>query len=411
MQALYEMLEYIANEWHGKVCVFGAGRLGTGEVYKLLDMTGIKIDCYIDNYVEPGTKIREGIFVKPPEYLYEHANDYYVVACFGSGISGQIEKQLLQHGIINYSFIHKDNINHFYNIELKDAPLRIRKRYLELYDDEFFLAWKYKERTGEDLDLCNPKSFNEKLQWMKINYRDPQMIDYVDKSKAKKRVAKKIGEKYIIPTLAEWNRFEDIDFDFLPERFVLKCTHDSGSVAICKDKNSFDVEKTKALFERALKINYYWGAREWQYKYIHPKIIAEEFIGDGIEDINDYKIFCFDGVPKMIQVDYDRFGNHRRNLYTTDWQYIEGSILYPTDKEHIIEKPANLDEMLRVASVLSEGFIHVRVDLYNYAGRVYFGEMTFTHGAGYEQFTPPELGIKLGNYIKLPTDDNNAYDE
>lgn len=403
-QMLYEQIEFIINNWNGKVCIFGAGKLGAGKVYELIKMSGITIDCFVDNYVKPETIIRDGIYVKSPDYLYEHAEDYYVVACFGSVLRSQIEAQLQDHDINHYCFISWNDIE-FFSDELENAPYHIKQRYIEIYDDELFLMKQYAEKTGHNLNLNLPRSFNEKLQWMKLNYRVPQMIEYVDKRKAKELVKSKIGAKYIIQTIGEWSRFDEIDFRLLPEKYVLKCTHDSGSVAICKDKKTFDIDKTRAAFEKALKKNYYWQAREWQYKYVRPQIIAEEYIGDGVHDIKDYKIFCFDGVPRIIQVDIDRFKDHRRNLYTTDWQYIDGSILYPTDKNYIVEKPRELEEMLQVARVLSEGFLHVRVDLYDYEGKVYFGEMTFTHGAGYEKFEPSELGLMMGDYIKLPIDD------
>ena len=401
---LYKRLDHILSNWKGKVCVFGAGKMGTGEVYDLLRMTGIKIDCYIDNNVTPGTLVRENISVKSPVYLKENQCNYYVIACFGQYLRPQIEKQLSEYNVDNYCFICWEDLNSFFD-ELDLAPEYVKRRYSEIYDDELFILKQYREMTGMALDLHHPHTFNEKMQWIKINYRDPATINYVDKYKAKDLVASKIGNDYIIPTIGVWDRFGDILFDSLPEKFVLKCTHDSGSVAICHDRSMFDISRVQEKFERALKKNYFWHAREWQYRFITPRIIAEEYIGEDDEDIMDYKIFCFNGVPRIIQVDYDRFGNHRRNLYTTEWEYIDAAIKYPTEKEHIINKPDNLDEMLRIAECLSEGFIHVRVDLYDHNGRIYFGEMTFCHGAGYEHFSSKDLAIKMGDYIRIPTDE------
>ena len=270
--------------------------------------------------------------------------------------------------------------------------------------DEEFLKRKFRCALGYDLDLEHPKTFNEKLQWLKLHDRDPEYTTMVDKYAAKKWVADRIGEEHIIPTLGVWEHFDDIDFDTLPEQFVLKCTHDSGGIVIVKDKSKFDKASAKKKIEKCLKRNFYWSGREWPYKNVPPQIIAEKYMTDesGVE-LKDYKIFNFDGEPKLIQVDYDRFVEHKRNLYSTDWQYIEAAIQYPTDPNHEISRPKQLEKMLELAGILAEGIPHVRTDFYCIDDRIYFGELTFYHEAGFGKFTPESFDEEMGKWIKLPS--------
>ena len=269
--------------------------------------------------------------------------------------------------------------------------------------DEEVLKRLFKAQLGVDLSLEHPCNFNEKLQWLKLHDRNPEYTIMVDKYAAKKWVAERIGKEHIIPTLGVWEHFDDIDFDALPDQFVLKCTHDSGGLVIVKDKGKLDKTSAKHKIEKCLKRNYYWLGREWPYKSVPPRIIAEKYMIDesGV-DLKDYKIFNFSGEPKLIQVDYDRFVEHKRNLYTTDWQYIEATIKYPTNPNHQIDRPKQLEKMLELARVLSTGVPHVRTDFYCIDNQVYFGEMTFYHGSGFEKFSPEILGEEMGKWIKLP---------
>ena len=278
------------------------------------------------------------------------------------------------------------------------------KGFFNWMSDEQYLKILYKIRIGKPLDLDDPQTFNEKLQWLKLHDRRPEYTTMVDKYAVKKYVADKIGEQYIIPTLGVWDKFDDIDFDKLPDQFVLKCTHDSGGSVICRNKSEFDFKAARKKINRCLKHNYYWGCREWPYKNVKPRIIAEKYMTDesGIE-LKDYKIFNFDGESKLIQVDYDRFKEHKRNLYTTDWKYVESAIQYPTDPNHQIDRPKQLEKMLDLARKLSEGIPHVRTDFYCIDNKIYFGELTFYHGSGFEKFTPESLGEEMGKWIKLPT--------
>lgn len=269
--------------------------------------------------------------------------------------------------------------------------------------DEAFLRLRWKLQMGTELNLDKPKTFNEKLQWLKLYDRRPEYSLMVDKYEVKEYIANRIGKEHIIPTLGVWNSFEEIDFKKLPNQFVLKCTHDSGSVVICNDKNSFNYTDAKEKLTAAMKRNFYLIGREWPYKNIKHRLIAERYMTDetGVE-LKDYKIFNFSGIPRLIQVDFDRFYSHKRNIYTTDWEFIDLEIEYPKDKSHVIERPKGLEEMLFMAKVLSEGIPHVRTDFYSINDQVYFGEMTFYHGSGYEHFIPEEWNERLGQWIELP---------
>lgn len=271
----------------------------------------------------------------------------------------------------------------------------------KLFSDRKYLELMFPLYTGYKLDLNNPQTFNEKLQWLKLHYRKPEFAKMVDKAEAKKYVAGIIGDDHIIPTIAVSNNTEEIDFDALPDQFVLKCTHDSGNIIICKDKSLLNRSQIIKQFRKALKYNYYNHGREWVYKSVPPRIIVEKYMKDGGEELKDYKIFCFGGEPKIVEVDYNRFVDHKRQLFTTDWQKIDVTCIYPSDNK-IIEKPALLNEMLDFARKLSKGHPFLRTDFYIINNKVYFGELTFYHECGYAPIEPFEFDLEMGSWIQLP---------
>lgn len=274
--------------------------------------------------------------------------------------------------------------------------------------DKLCLKYLFYCKFWYSLNLKNPKTFNEKIQRLKLYDRNPNYTNMVDKYKAKKYVADIIWEEYIIPTLWVYDTFDDIDFDKLPNEFVLKCNHDSWTVVICKDKRTFDIQAAKKKINERLKFNYYYLWRERPYKNIKPRIIAEKYMVDesGVE-LKDYKVFCFNWEPKIIQVDYDRFTGHKRNIYDLSWKILPFEILYPSDKSHKIKKPDCLEEMINLAKKLSKDIPHVRVDFYVIRSKIYFWEMTFYHGWWFEDFRPKEYDYKFWNWINLPGKFNN----
>ena len=269
--------------------------------------------------------------------------------------------------------------------------------------DQAYLKMRYKIDTGETLNLENPTKFNEKLQWLKLLDHNPQYTKMVDKFEVKEYMKELIGEDFIIPTLGVWDSFDEIDFNMLPNQFVLKSTHDSGGVVICKDKANLDIENARKVINKSLKRNYFYSGREWPYKNVKPRIIAEKYMVDesGYE-LKDYKIFLFSGKAKYIQVDFDRFTDHHRNFYSTDWEYVPFTTLYPTNPDRKIERPQCLSQLLHISEKIAKSLDDpkfLRVDLYVINNSVYFGEVTFYHGSGYEKFYPEAWNEKLGSLI------------
>ena len=269
--------------------------------------------------------------------------------------------------------------------------------------DKTYLKLLYETRIGKKLNLKNPITFDEKLQWLKLYDRKDEYTVWADKYEVRNYVAEKLGEQYLIPLLGVWNSADELKLDDLPEQFVLKCTHDSASVCICTNKKNFDWNAAMDKLQKSLNQNYYWHSREWPYKNITPRIIAEAYMTDesGTE-LKDYKIYTFGGEPYLTQMDFDRFHNHRRNLYTTEWEYIDETIEYSKDPNVKIAKPEHLEEMLECSRKLAVGTISLRTDFYSINGKIYFGEITFYQEAGFAHFEHEEFAKKLGDQIKLP---------
>ena len=266
-----------------------------------------------------------------------------------------------------------------------------------------YIRLMYYHITGIKLNLKNPQTFTEKLQWMKVHYRNPLYTDRADKLKVREYIAKTLGNEFLVPLLGVYKRADDIDFDKLPNQFVLKCNHDSGSILICKDKSNFDIEGAKAHLTKHINTNYYYPSREWQYKDISPKILCEKYMADEMnEEINNYRIFCFSGEPKIIQVVCDKFADKKLKFYFTDWHPIKNTISMMPESDLILNKPDKLDDMLQIARKLSQGLPHVRVDLYLTYNKIYFSEMTFFDLGGNRNFKQQEFNLKMGSWLQLP---------
>lgn len=275
---------------------------------------------------------------------------------------------------------------------------------LGLIPDSLYLRLRYYMHTKKRLNLRNPKRFNEKLQWLKLYNRRPEYTVMVDKYRVREYIKDTIGEEYLIPLIGVWDNVDDIDFNALPEKFVIKCNHNSGEgMYICTDKSKMDVEKVKEGLKRGLEQDYYLCDREWPYKNVPHKIVAEEYLDDGSgRGINDYKVFNFNGEPYIIQVDFDRFIEHKKNLYTTEWILCDFAFNYPSHPEVKIPKPEKLDEMLELSRKLSKDSPYMRTDFYSVNGKLYFGELTFFPASGYGEFKPDDIDFELGEKIILP---------
>ena len=284
--------------------------------------------------------------------------------------------------------------------------IAILTRLAPIIPDKQYLKWMFRLQMGYKLDLDNPKTFNAKLQWLKLYNRKPEYTQMVDKFAVKEYVANIIGKEYIIPTLGAWDKFDDIDFDKLPNQFVLKTTHGGGGcgVVICKDKAKFNIENAKSKLKKSLKTCIYKSFREWPYKNVKKRIIAEEFIETDNGELKDYKLFCFNGIPRYCQV----IAGRETDITTIDWydrewnhQHFHEPKDYPfSEKGH--SRPRCLDEMWNIATKLSQGQPFLRVDFYEISNTIKFGELTFFPTSGFGGFKPIEWDYKLGEWIKLP---------
>ena len=271
------------------------------------------------------------------------------------------------------------------------------------FSDEIYLKIYYNYKLGKKLNLDNPRTFDEKLQWLKLYDRNPKYTKMVDKFEVKKYISSLIGEEYIIPTIAVYNNFDEINFDELPNKFVMKCTHDSGGNVICQDKSKLNMKAVRKKINKSLKKNYFYIGREWPYKDVKPRIIIEKYMENrSTNGLNDYKVHCFNGKPEFTLVCSDRYFKEitKYTYFDNNWKVMElteGG--HPIDAT--IKKPDNLEKMLEFSKLIVKDIPHARVDWYEINGKLYFGEVTFFTNSGFEKFEPDEWNYKLGEMIDL----------
>ena len=287
---------------------------------------------------------------------------------------------------------------------MDEKRMKLKSYVTRTIPDEIYLKYEFRKYLGYKLDLKQPKTFNQKLQWLKLHDRNPNYTIMVDKYSVKKYVASIIGEEYIIPTLGVWDHFDDIDFSKLPKQFVLKCTHDSGGLVIVKDSSKLDRLAAKEKIESCLKTNYYWSGREWPYKNVKPKIIAEKYMADKYDrELKDYKIHCFNGIPKLILVCSDRYSEHGlcEDFYTEERDHLSVKRVEHPNSKMCIDKPTSLEQMKNLAKKLSKDLPFVRTDFYDINGSVFFGEMTFYPASGFSGYDPMQWDYILGEWLDL----------
>lgn len=284
--------------------------------------------------------------------------------------------------------------------------LYIVKEIVALLPDKIFLKLRYYKEMGRKLDLKNPKTMNEKLQWLKLYDHNPLYTTLVDKLLVKNFIKQKIGEEYVACTLGVWQTFDEIDFGILPDKFVLKTNHSGGNtgVVVCKDKHRLDISATKKRIEKSLKTDVYKFFREWPYKNVCKRIFAEEYLEDKqTGELIDYKFYCFNGYVDSVMLCLDRqSGFPKFYFFDKSWKlkrYNKRGKDAP--KDFSLPKPENMDKMFEIAAILSKGIPFVRVDLYNVDGQIFFGEMTFYPASGFDPNRLPETDLYFGNLIKL----------
>lgn len=268
--------------------------------------------------------------------------------------------------------------------------------------DKKFLELYYYCKMGKKLDLENPKTYNEKLQWLKLYDRNELYCKLVDKYQVRQYIKSTIGEKYLVPMIKMYESEKDINWNELPNEFVIKCTHGSASVIVCKNKNELNINYEKEKLKKWLSKNVFYYGREWPYKHLEPRIICEKLLKDKNGKIpEDYKIFCFNGEPVAISIHDGRFTeDYTHDIYDIDWKKLNVRRGIKNSNK-IKDKPVNFDEMLEISRVLSKGLKHVRVDLYNLDGKIYFGELTFFTASGFQGFEPNEYDYIWGDLITI----------
>lgn len=276
--------------------------------------------------------------------------------------------------------------------------IKIFKCRLRILSDEIYLRLMYRLHTGKKPDISDPKTYTEKLQWLKLNDRNPVYNKYADKYAVRSHIAQTIGEQYLIPLIGVFDSAEDIKWDLLPDKFVLKCTHGSGMNIICTDKSRLDIKASAARLKKWMKQNFYWPGREWPYKNVKPRIICEEFLSSNGNIPEDYKVMCFHGKAKLIQVHLNRFGDkHTCDYYDTDWNKTD--IADEPNSDIVLAKPKLLDKMIELSEILSKNICHVRIDWYIVGDKLFFGEITLYDGSGFNRYYKIEDDLLMGSWI------------
>lgn len=397
-----EKFIYLSENWKGKTCLFGIGECGSKWGYEIIKEAGFKVSFYVDNYRHG--EVCNGLPVYDIEYLRSCGEDVLCIVTVAGENGSEIIRQLADLHIDNVIWLHNGEDIRIELPQFLDerGDQILMCKFPSLMDDKIYLTRRYKTRTGRDINWDNPQTFNEKLQWLKVYNRDPIYTTMVDKAAVKEFVAEKIGRKYIIPTIDVYDCFDDIDLEELPNRFVLKCTHDSGSVVICKDKNVFDIESARNKLENARKKNYFWPDREWPYYGVPRRIIAEEFIESKSDMLEVYKIFNFMGTPEIIQViQDDKTSRETIDYFDTSWNLLELRQNFPNSKKHL-PKPKQLQTILELSKALSQDSPFIRTDFYITDNEILFSEFTFYTDSGCELFHPDDWDEKLGRLIVLP---------
>lgn len=312
---------------------------------------------------------------------------------------------------MNFTWIIRKNKSiYIFAFKIREVLQIVKVKCLKKFSDDKkrkYISKLYKKRTGMSLDWNNLVSYTEKIQWLKLYDATNEKTLLADKYKVRNWVKDKIGDDYLVPLLGVWSDFNEIDFKKLPNKFVLKVTNGSGANIIVDNKDDLDLRLAKTKIHYWMHVDKaYIKGFEMHYTKIKPKIIAEAFIDHDDDDLPDYKFLCFNGEVRYCWIDTGRYHQHKRNVYDINWNLQPWNQYTYGNTEFEIEKPANFDKMLELAGTLSKGFLHVRVDFYNVNGKIYFGEMTFTNGSGFEIITPQKYNVMLGGLIKLP--DNYA---
>ena len=372
----------MSNVRGGDAIVFCAGYAGVMTMHILKTIYDVQTIYCFDNNADKQNKVFwKSLVCAKPRFI--PGNLPVFVCVYNEESANKIAEQCMELG---------------YTRVFKVAKADVVRATMTIPDGEFLKIHCY-AALGIDLDIDNVHTYNEKLQWLKLFDHTETYRSLTDKIAAKQIVSDWIGGQYVLPTIGQWGSFDEVDFKNLPDSFVLKCNHDSGSATVVDNKSMVDMAKLKRKYDDAMSYDYYYAEREWNYRGIKRKIFAEPKLtnADGSE-VKDYKVFTFEGIPKLVQVDYTRFSHHMRAMYSPSWDWLGFSTEYPLCRE-VEPRPKAMDELLRLSEVLSKGLKHVRVDWYVVDGEIFFGEMTFHHGGGTEKFSDEYWNFRMGDWL------------
>ncbi|GFI58908.1 hypothetical protein IMSAG025_02372 [Muribaculaceae bacterium] len=397
----------LSREWKGNVCLCGAGEIGGTWAYELISNAGFHIIFYCDNYRTGETL--NNLDIKKPEFLYANASDLLCFITVGVKISKQIEKQLKQNGVLNTFIINDINcINELARFVDENPATQINEKLKRVLSDEWWISRQFKDVFGYFPDLQNPKTMNEKLQWLKLNDQKPEYELLVDKYRVREYIAQNFGSDYLVPLLYVTSDYEELSEDKIPDTHcIIKSNCSSHDFEIIRSKKDIDWEKLKLKYKKVFESNFYYVARERCYKEIKPLLLVEKLLETEEGKIpNDYKLHFFNGKCEFVYCSVDREGMDYRKIYDVNWNELVFD-WSTSDKNHIpkkgpdIPQPVSFGKMLEIGKKIAEDKRYVRVDFYDVHGKLYCGEITLYHGAGYDRFIPNEYDLIYGKKLIL----------
>lgn len=404
MNTAKSIIEYRLS-WQGKICIFGAGKNGTEWVYDFLAyLSGFKVDFYCDNY--KSGQIINNIPVYDFSTAISNDNVLYCISVYGEP-GDQIKKQLIDSGCQHVLLINDKSImGDLSQYLMENCEKTIQEMFSNLLDDRVYLKWRYNKETRKKLNLENPATFNEKMQWIKLNERNPLFPIWADKYAVREYIKNTFGEEYLVPLVMYTYDVEELRAENMPDYpVIIKTNAGCHDFEIIRDKNAINWEKIREKYRKLLQKNYYYQCREWHYKDIKPCIVVEKLLLTKEGKIpDDYKLQFFNGELQYIYCSIDREGRNYRKIYDPEWKFMEfimGSENEINYKDPDIGKPSTFDEMVRLGKKIATQINYVRMDYYDVDGKLYFGEVTLCHGAGFDEFKPESYDLYWGEKLKL----------
>lgn len=404
----YDELNKLYNEKHKYVCLFGAGMIGCTWAYDLLSEMGFHIDFYCDNHKKENAVIRDGIKTILPDTLFNLKDDVLVFITMSDKYQKSIRRQLEEHGVYKVVEMGFYFLQTFIMSLVEMNNKNLNKQFECILDDKEYIRRQFKFRLGYDLNLENPKTLNEKIQWLKINDRNRRYTQLTDKYAVRQYIEEKFGKEVLVPLLFKTEDWNELTYDNIPDMAcIVKTNHGCGGHQVIRNKEKIDWDELRARFKRLCEENYYYSHREFQYKDIKPCILVEKLLMLSNGKIpNDYKLHFLNGKCEFVYCSVDREGENYRKVYDIDWKPL-GFLWVSSAKNHSIQqgrdipKPKTFEKMLEIGKEIAKDIKYVRVDFYDVEGKIYCGEITLHHGAGNDTFYPSQYDLYYGKKLKL----------